>query len=118
MMMALINIGAMLDYRRPTALLRRVAGFENIGTGASVTPTHPTCVTATTIKVLMTKPLDVDSSKTDVDNEDFDVDTAACALWRDQCSQSISHEPELPAAVKLDMHLTFSMLAHTLRHRF
>lgn len=116
-MMALINIGALLEYGRPTAVLRRVAGIETRGTGASLSPTLPTGATAGRIKVLMAKRLDGDTSKMDIDDEDIDVDKAA-AGETPSAPSPISQEPELPAALKLAMQLTFAMLAHTLRHPF
>ncbi|KAI0721532.1 hypothetical protein C8T65DRAFT_705109 [Cerioporus squamosus] len=110
-MMALINVGSLLEYGRPTAVLRRVAGIETRSQGGpNLSPTLPTGVTAGKIKVLMAKRLDGDSSKMEIDDEDVEVDKAA--------HSPISQEPELPQALKLAMQLTFTMLSHTLRHPF
>ena len=74
-MMALINIGALLEYGRPTAVLHRVAGIESKSVGGSnLSPTMPTGATAGRIKVLMAKCLDGDNSKMNVDDEGVDVE--------------------------------------------
>ncbi|RDX48390.1 hypothetical protein OH76DRAFT_671253 [Lentinus brumalis] len=113
-MMALINIGSLLEYGRPTAVLRRVAGIETRSQGApNLSPTLPTGVTAGKIKVLMAKRLDGDNSKMEVDDEDVDVDRTAS-----DAASPISQGPELPQALHLAMQLTFMMLSHTLRHPF
>ena len=62
-MMALINIGSLLEYGRPTAVLRRVAGIETRSLGGpNVSPSLPAGATAGRIKVLMAKRLDGDTS--------------------------------------------------------
>ncbi|KAI0718812.1 hypothetical protein C8T65DRAFT_762042 [Cerioporus squamosus] len=110
-MMALINVGSLLEYGRPTAVLRRVAGIETRSQGGpNLSPTLPTGVTASKIKVLMAKRLDGNSSKMEIDDEDVEVDKAA--------PSPISQEPELPQALKLAMQLTFTTLSHTLCHPF
>ena len=52
-MMALVNISALLEYGRPTAVLRRVAGIETRPGAPSLSPTLPVGITAGKIKVLM-----------------------------------------------------------------
>ena len=112
-MMALVNIGSLLEYGRPTAVLRRVAGIETRSTGGpNLSPTLPTGAAAGRIKVLMAKRLDGDPSKMDVDSEDIVVDKVPAA----EAPSPSSHEPELPAALRLAMQLTFALLSHTLRH--
>ncbi|KAI0665042.1 hypothetical protein C8Q70DRAFT_904630 [Cubamyces menziesii] len=110
-MMALINVGSLLEYGRPTAVLRRVAGIETRAPGApSASPVLANGATAGKIKVLMAKRLEGDHSKMDVDDEDVDVDKAADG------TSPTSPEPELPVALQLAMQLTFILLSHTLRH--
>ncbi|KAH9885839.1 hypothetical protein C8Q73DRAFT_669405 [Cubamyces lactineus] len=93
-MMALINVGLLLEYSRPTAVLRRVAGIETHAPGApSASPGLANGATAGKIKVLMAKRLDGDHSKMDVDDEDVDVDKAADG------TSPTSPEPELPVAL-------------------
>ncbi|KAI0371731.1 hypothetical protein BV20DRAFT_978724 [Pilatotrama ljubarskyi] len=118
-MMALINIGSLFEYGRPTAVLRRVAGIETRAPGApGVSPILANGATAGKIKVLMAKRLDGDHSKMEVDDEDVDVEKSGTSVGASasEAPSPVSQEPELPAALKLAMELTFSMLAYTLRH--
>ena len=113
-MMALINIGSLLEYGRPTAVLRRIAGIETRTPGGpGLSPTLPSGVTAGKIKVLMAKRLDGDSSKMEIDDDDVDIDKSA-----GDAASPVSQEPDLPQALKLATQLTFMMLSHTLRHPF
>ena len=112
-MMALVNIGALLEYGRPTAVLRRVSGIETRSAGgASMRPTLPTGAAAGRIKVLMAKRLDGDTSKMEVDDEELPDKSAASA------ESPSTPEPELPATLRLAMQLAFAMLSHTLCHPF
>ena len=104
-MMALVNIGALLEYGRPTAVLRRVSGIETRSPGgASMSPTLPTGAAAGRIKVLMAKRLDGDTSKMDIDDEELPDKSAASA------ESPSTPEPELPATLRLAMQLAFAML--------
>ncbi|KAH9946315.1 uncharacterized protein BXZ73DRAFT_86461 [Epithele typhae] len=105
-MMALVNVSALLEYGRATAVLHRVSGIESRGNNAS--PTLPTGAAAGRIKVLMAKRLDGDM---DVDDEEAPSVASATAA-------AASSEPELPASLSLAMQLAFVMLSHTLRHPF
>ncbi|EJF65625.1 hypothetical protein DICSQDRAFT_77263 [Dichomitus squalens LYAD-421 SS1] len=114
-MMALINIGSLLEYGRQTAVLRRVSGIETRSVGGpSLSPTLPTGVTAGRIKVLMAKRLDGDTSRMDIDDEDGEGRQGASET--PDGSTPTAQEPELPATLKHAMQLTFMMLSHTLRH--
>lgn len=116
-MMALVNVCALLEYGRPTAVLRRVSGIETRSLGGpNFSPTLPTGATAGRIKVLMAKRLDGDNSKMDVDEEEVDVYKMASGA--SETSDPAPREPELPATLKYAMQLTFVMLSHTLRHPF
>ncbi|CDO74731.1 hypothetical protein BN946_scf184686.g2 [Trametes cinnabarina] len=111
-MMALINIGSLLEYGRSTAVLRRVAGIETRTPGApGASPVLTNSANAGKIKVLMAKRLDGDHSKMEVDDEDVEDDRPAA-----EAHSPVSPEPELPAPLQLAMQLTFAMLSHTLRH--
>ena len=110
-MMALVNIGSLLEYGRPTAVLRRIAGIETRALGGPGTsPTLPTGAAAGRMKVLMAKRLDGDMSKMDIDDD-------AAAAGEPPLTPA-PQEPELPTALSLAMQLTFAMLSHTLRHPF
>ena len=101
-MMALVNIGSRLEYGRPTAVLRRIAGIETRTSGVpGMSPTLPTAAAAGRMKVLMAKRLDGDMSKMDI--------TAAA---RETPLSAAPQEPGLPTALSL------AMLSHTLRHPF
>ncbi|KAI0349010.1 hypothetical protein OH77DRAFT_263478 [Trametes cingulata] len=116
-MMALINIGSLFEYGQPTAVLRRVAGIETRTPGApGASPILANGATAGKIKVLMAKRLEGDHSKMEVDDEDVDVDKSGAGANTSEAPSPVSQEPELPAALRLAMELTFSMLAYTLRH--
>ena len=109
-MMALVNIGSLLEYGRPTAVLQRIAGIETRTSGGpGMSPTLPTGTAAGRIKVLMVKRLDGDMSKMDIDND-------AAAAGEPPLSPA-PQEPEL-SALSLAMWLTFAMFSHTLRHPF
>ncbi|OJT14129.1 Telomerase-binding protein EST1A [Trametes pubescens] len=114
-MMALINIGSLFEYGRPTAVLRRVAGIESRAPGApGASPVLANSAQAGRLKVLMAKRLDGDLSKMEIDDEDVDIDKSS--LGTGEVPSPTSAEPELPAALQLAMELTFVMLSHTLRN--
>lgn len=102
-MMAIINIGSMLEYGRSTAVLRRVAGTtgrETIpGTSAS-----PIMSNGTNKVKLMAKRADVDDKKMDVD-----VSGTSSPAMADATT-----EPELSSGLKYALQLTFGMLTHVL----
>ncbi len=112
-MMALINIFSLLEYSRPTGVLRRVAGIETRGiAGPNLSPTLPNGVSAGRIKVLMAKRLDGDNSRMEVDDEDGDEKVIAGEML----DGSAPTAEELPAALRFAMQLTFVMFSHTLRY--
>ncbi|PIL23779.1 hypothetical protein GSI_13529 [Ganoderma sinense ZZ0214-1] len=112
-MMALINISSLLEYGRPAAVLRRVAGIETRGVaGPNLSPTLPNGVSAGRIKVLMAKRLEGDNSRMEVDDDDGDEKVIA----GETLDGSAATAEELPAALRFAMQLTFVMLSHTLRH--
>ena len=108
--MALFNIGSLLEYSRPTAVLRHIAGIETCTSGGlGMSPTLPTGAASGRMKVLA-KHLNGDMSKMDIDND-------AAAAGEPPLSLA-PQEPELPTALSLAMQLTFVMLSHTLHHPF
>ncbi|EJF57214.1 hypothetical protein DICSQDRAFT_174167 [Dichomitus squalens LYAD-421 SS1] len=114
-MMALINIGSLLEYSHQTAVLRRVSGIEARSvSGPSLSPTLPTGVTAGKVKVLMAKRLDGDTSRMDIDDEDGEGRQGASETPNG--STPTAQELELPATLRHVTRLTFMMLLHTLRH--
>ena len=101
-MMALVNISLRLEYGRPTAVLRRIAGIETRTSGGlGMSPTLPSGAVAGRMNVTMAKRLDDD----------------AAAAGEPPLSPA-PREPELPTALSLAKQLTFVMLSHTLRHPF
>lgn len=115
-MMAIINIGAVLEYGRSTAVLRRVSGILGRDTipGSSASPIM---TNGSKVKV-MAKRTDGDDKKMDVD-EDEDASQSLRAMAISQPSPSLSDasaalEPELPLGLKHALQLTFGMLTHVL----
>ena len=105
-MMALVNIGSLLEYGRPTVVLRRIAGIETRTSGVpGMSPTLPTAAAAGRMKVLMAKRLDGDMSKMDIDD-----DAAAAG--------ELPLSPATQELLSLAMRLTFVVLSHILRHPF
>ena len=95
-MMALVNIGSLIEYGRPTTVLRRIAGIETRTSGGpGLSPTLPTDAAARHIRVLMAKRFHGNMSKTDIDDD-------AAAAGEPPLSPA-SQEPKLPTALSLVM---------------
>jgi len=97
-MMAIINIGAVLEYGKNTGVLKRVGCFGSKDSGPS----------GIAMKVMAKK----EAARRD---EDMDIDD-------DSASQGAAHAPEtdidpsqLPMPFKLALQLTFTMFSHVLR---
>ncbi|GBE82472.1 hypothetical protein SCP_0408560 [Sparassis crispa] len=101
-MMAVLNIGSLLEYGRPNAALRRVTGIGG-----------PTGLLVGGRVKLMSKKAEVDEKKMDVDDEDIDRFPMHVSPILDDAAAST--EPEIPPSLKLAMQLAFSILTHTLR---
>ncbi|TFK55267.1 hypothetical protein OE88DRAFT_1654050 [Heliocybe sulcata] len=104
-MMAVVNIGSILEYGRPGGVLRKT-GVLGLGTGASTTGESAPA------KVKLVKKSEEDGDrKMDIDD---DVDMGASPALSE--AQAIGIEaPELPLAFKFALQLTFAMLSHALR---
>ncbi|OCH95657.1 hypothetical protein OBBRIDRAFT_767535 [Obba rivulosa] len=122
-MMAIVNIGAILEYGRSTAALRRVAGLMD------ASAPNGAAAAAAKIKLMAKKPL-ADDKKMDVDEQEGDAEGADDAkpsatratasngspmLMDASPTPSKPAELELPPALKLSMQLTFAMLIQALR---
>ena len=122
-MMAVINIGAMLEYGRSTAVLRRVSGVMSRDTipGSTASP----IMTNGTGKVkLMSKRTDgSDDKRMDIDDDGDDAShiSGLRAMAISQPSPTsgdaaaATAETELPLGLRSALQLTFGMLAHALR---
>lgn len=121
MMMSIINLGAILEYGRPSAVLRRIAGIGGRDGISARTGVSPVMAASSAGRVkLMAKKADDDDKKMDVDDEDSvprrvsrrpDAMDMSPAL----SEAAASSGPEVPPPLKLAMQFTFSMLAHALR---
>ncbi|KZT26039.1 hypothetical protein NEOLEDRAFT_1155924 [Neolentinus lepideus HHB14362 ss-1] len=105
-MMAVINIGSILEYGRPGGVLRKT-DVLGLGIGASTTGGS----SAAKVK-LAKKPEDDGDRRMDVD-DDGEAMVTSPAL--SEAAASVVEAPELPPAFKLALQLTFSMLSHALR---
>ncbi|KAI0928296.1 hypothetical protein AcW2_004349 [Taiwanofungus camphoratus] len=123
-MMAVVNIGAVLEYGRPNAVLKRVAGVGGRDMGSFSVGVSPSMGNGAGSRVkLMAKKPESDEKKMDVDDEDEDTEMTAGDRIHPTIGTSpsvpeapmASTEPELPTALRLAMQLTFSMLTHTLQ---
>jgi protein SMG6 len=107
-MMAVVNVGAILEYGRPSGVLRKigVVGAREGGAGG------------TTIRVVAKKHVmpphledDGDEKRMDVDDETFKGDPQVSPALSDA-----NIPVELPVSLKLAMELAFSMLSFVLRN--
>ncbi|EMD38637.1 hypothetical protein CERSUDRAFT_64887 [Gelatoporia subvermispora B] len=121
-MMAMVNIGAVLEYGRPTAALKRVAGLMDASA-----PNGAAAAAAAKVR-LMSKRTHADTQRMDVDDQDGDMVEGAGAgshvrasaangspMLTDAVPTASRSEVELPPALRLSMQLTFSILVHALR---
>ncbi|CCM02870.1 uncharacterized protein FIBRA_04983 [Fibroporia radiculosa] len=116
-MMATVNLAVILEYGRPTAALRRVAGIAGVGKPGS----SPAVSTAPAGKVrLMAKRTEEDEKTMDVDGDEADTEgdpksngMVVSPIVPEQAA--LPAGPELPQGLKLGMQLAFSILAHALQ---
>lgn len=116
-MMAVINIGGILEYGRSTAILRRISGIMGRDTipGSSASP-------ILNGKVKVARRPETEEKRMDVDDEDESTGVnglRAMAISQDSPivieAEAVSSEPELPMGLKYALQLTFAMLTHVLR---
>lgn len=107
-MMAVINIGAILEYGRPDAVLHRIGSKDS----AHSSTASPLMANAGKVKLMMAR-------KADAERMDIDDDARAAPspmLNPAQAAPTMAEadEPELPIALQHALQLTFTMLTHTL----
>lgn len=112
--MAVVNLGALLEYGKPTAVLRRVSGIGGRDPVPGAPPSSMTPAASAAAKVkLMAKRSDAEDRKMEVDDEDGgEIPEHQSPSMAHSSSSSSS---ELPMAFTYAMQLTFSMLTIALR---
>ena len=122
-MMAVINLGSILEYGRPTAVLRQISGIEG-RTGPGVNPPITNPAMAAKVKVMVARRLDGDDKKMDVDGDvdgngergaSVNGNNAPLSPVLSETTPTATEGPELPTQLKLALQLTFAMLQHTFR---
>ncbi|KAI6038993.1 hypothetical protein EDC04DRAFT_2868129 [Pisolithus marmoratus] len=106
-MMAVINIGAIMEYGRQGGVLRKVGGMGAGRDGAGITPVR---------MVARRNPIihhEVDREDRSMDIDDESPVAAACQAATLPDADST---PDLPPMFKFAMQLAFSMLSFVLRH--
>ncbi|KAI0085483.1 hypothetical protein BDY19DRAFT_966394 [Irpex rosettiformis] len=111
-MMAVINIGSIFEYGRPSAVLRRVAGLQSDSPVAGTTNPQ---VSNSRMKVVSRKP-DIDEKTMDVDDDEAPRSMASPAMSESAATNRHSNNLDLPLSLKYALQLTFTMLTHTLRN--
>ena len=115
-MMAVVNIGGMLEYGRSTAILRRVSGIMGRDTipGSSASP-------ILNGKVKLARRSEAEDRRMDVDDEDDPTGVnglRAMAISQDSPiaseASAVPSEPELPMGLQHALQLSFVMLTHVL----
>lgn len=117
-MMAVVNLGAVLEYGRPNAVLRRISGIGGREAHIGKASVSPIVANAAAGRVkLMAKKAEDDEKRMDIDDEDVPPE-ALCAHHKSSpmLSDTIPSpsKPALPPALSTGMQLAFSMLAHVL----
>lgn len=95
-MMGVINIGSILEYGKPSGVLKRAGGMGSREPGSAA---------AAAMKVLAKRDL----------GERMDVDDDPNTQPSPAMSEAEPDSPVLPASFTLACHLTFTMLSHVLR---
>ena len=104
-MIALVNIGSLLEYGRPTAVLRRIAGIAHLRRARHEPyAAHWRCC----------RPYEGPHGKVSRRRYVEDGHRRRCRCYRRAAPQ----EPKLPTALSLAMRLTSAMFSHTLHHPF
>ncbi|THH33993.1 hypothetical protein EUX98_g312 [Antrodiella citrinella] len=116
-MMAIVNLGAILEYGRPNAVLRSVSGIEGGRLGPGMGPQISNPAMAQRVKLMVAKRLDGDDKKMDVDGEgsDLALPSGGSVSSDTTLPAAASGGPSLPVQLKLALQLTFAMLSHTFR---
>ncbi|KAH8108120.1 hypothetical protein BXZ70DRAFT_997629 [Cristinia sonorae] len=119
-MMAVINLASILEYGRPTAVLRQVSGIEGRA-GPTINGAMNNPAMAAKVKLMVAKKLD--GEKMDVDGEVEESPgkpgpngtTLSPVMSEPASTPTATEGPELPTQLKLALQLTFAMLSHTFR---
>ncbi|KDQ62457.1 hypothetical protein JAAARDRAFT_54406 [Jaapia argillacea MUCL 33604] len=112
-MMAIVNIGSILEYGRPSGMLRKTGAL-----GLSVSAAVP--VASMARMKLARKEADSEDKAMDVDDDTVDADgdkrmkTAVVTAIQTSPTLSNSAASELPLPLKFALQLTFAMLSQTL----
>ncbi|KZT11502.1 uncharacterized protein LAESUDRAFT_643103 [Laetiporus sulphureus 93-53] len=111
-MMAVVNLGAILQYGRQDAMLKRIAGIGGREPGSTRAGASPVVsgASAGRVKLIAKKPDD----RMDVDGEEDRKSNLSPAI-SEAMPVLAAPELELPQALKLGMQLAFSMFAHALQ---
>lgn len=104
-MMAVVNIGAVLEYGRPSGVLRKIGGIgaRDTGAGGPAVKVAKKCQVAPAFR-------DEDSEEKRMDVDDEATSQASPAL------SDANMPAELPLSFKLALELAFSMLSFVLRN--
>ena len=102
MMMAVVNIGSLLEYGRPTAVLKQISG---------IVPAIPPLPKSRTSSK---KEERRDSDRMDVDAEEEDIKMAGVTSSPVITKAEPDVDGDLPVHLKLSLQLTFSMLSQVL----
>ena len=102
MMMAVVNIGSLLEYGRPTAVLKQISG---------IVPAIPPLPKSRTSSK---KEERRDSDRMDVDAEEEDIKMAGATSSPVITKAEPDVDGDLPVHLKLSLQLTFSMLSQVL----
>ena len=100
MMMAVVNIGSILEYGRPTAVLKQISGI------VPAIPPLPKSRTSSR------KEERRDSDRMDVDAEEEDIKMVTSSPMVTKADADL--DGDLPVHLKLSLQLTFFMLSHVL----
>lgn len=114
-MMAIVNLGAVLEYGRPNAAMRRVSGLATRDAHQTKPGVSPMVANAVAGKVkLMAKRAEEDEKSMDVDDEDDTTEPKPSPMRTSPIMPEPPSSPELPQSLKMGLLLSFSMFAHVL----
>lgn len=99
-MMATVNIASVLEYGKPSGLLRRMGGVAGRDSG----------------RIVAKKLATLGENKMEVDDENQNMQPPTGAQTSPTLSEADSYLPETPLAFKFALQLTFAMLSFVLRN--
>lgn len=104
-MMAVLNIGAIMEYGRQNSVLRRIGGVGANREGNGVTPVR-----------MVARRNPTTHHENDREDRSMDIDDESPVVAAGQAASSAPPHADLPPMFKFAMQLTFSMLSFVLRH--